>query len=117
MKEGIGSIDTLRNNLYQKRCELHLLIAGRTPILRPSTRKSRRYPIIQAQIEKLIVRQIIDIRGVLTPEQQELLLDYMGRCMTPPPGPALRAGWARGPAWEGEATAGAEADRIDNNFG
>lgn len=87
VKEGIGPMDTLRNDLYQRRCELHLLIAAQDPDLTAIDAKITEISVIQAQIEKLIVGQIIDIRGVLTPEQQKLLLDYMGRCMTPPPGP------------------------------
>ena len=96
VKEGIGSMDTLRNDLYQKRCELHLLIAAQDPDLAAIDAKITEISVIQAQIEKLIVGQIIDIRGVLTPEQQKLLIDYMGRCMTPPPGPPF-GGMGPGP--------------------
>jgi uncharacterized membrane protein len=96
VKDGIGPMETLRNDLYQKRCELHLLIAQQDPDLAAIDAKITEISGIQAEVEKLIVHQIITIRGVLTPEQQELLLDYMGRCMTPPPGPPFEGGMGPG---------------------
>lgn len=94
--EGREPMEELRNDLYQKRCELHLLIAQQDPDLSAIDAKITEISGIQAQMEKLIVQQIITIRGVLTPEQERLLLDYMGRCITPPPGPPFGGGMGPG---------------------
>ncbi len=107
MTEGRDPMDKLRNELFLKRCELTVLIAEQNPDLAAIDAKITEISGIQAQIEKLIVRQIIAIRGVLTPEQQQMLFDYMGRCMMPPPpgppfGDGNRHGPEKGPAmgWE-----------------
>jgi len=85
MTESMESMESLRSDLFQKRCELHDLIAQENPDRAAIDTKITEISTIQAQIEKLIVQQIIAIRAVLTPEQEEMLFDYMGRCMTPPP--------------------------------
>jgi Spy/CpxP family protein refolding chaperone len=95
--KGMGSMDTLRDGLFQKRCELHLLIAQKDPDLAAIDAKITEISGVQAQMETLIVHQIIAIRGVLTPEQEQLLLDYMGRHMTPPPGPQFERDRGMGP--------------------
>jgi Spy/CpxP family protein refolding chaperone len=87
MTEGRDSIEALRNDLFQKRCELNLLIAEKNPDPAAIDAKIIEISTLQAQMERLIVRDIIAIRGVLTPEQQLLLNDFMGRhMMSPPPG-------------------------------
>jgi Spy/CpxP family protein refolding chaperone len=107
MTEGRKPIETLLNDLFQRRCELNVLITQRDPDLAAIDAKIVEISGIQAQMEKLIVQQIIAVRAVLTPEQQEILTDYMGRCMTPPspgspfgdgmrPGRGMSRGWGRG---------------------
>jgi hypothetical protein len=85
MTEGGQTMEALRNDLFQKRCELNLLIAQQNPDLAAIDAKITEISGIQAQIEKLIVQDLIAIKGVLTPEQQQILIDHMGRFMTPPP--------------------------------
>jgi Spy/CpxP family protein refolding chaperone len=104
MAEGKNPMDDLRNDLFLKRCELNALIAEQSPDLAAIDAKITEIAGIQAQMEKLIVQQIIAIRGVLAPEQQQILLDYMGRCMAPPPpGPLFddreRRGRGMGREW------------------
>jgi Spy/CpxP family protein refolding chaperone len=85
MTEGKDPMETLRDDLFQKRCELTVLITEQNPDLTAINAKITEISGIQARMELLIVQQIIAIRGVLTPQQQQMLFDYMGRCMAPPP--------------------------------
>ncbi len=85
MDQGKEPIEGLMEDLFQRRCELNLLITRPNPDLTAIDAKIVEISGIQAQMEKLIVQQIIAVRAVLTPEQQKILTDYMGRCMIPPP--------------------------------
>ncbi len=107
MTEGREPIEEYMNDLFQKRCELNLLITQQEPDLAAIDAKITEISGIQARMERLIVQQLIAVRGVLTPEQQQLLTDYMGRCMLPPspgppfggmrgPGRSMGHGWGRG---------------------
>ncbi len=104
MSQGRGPIEALMKDLFQKRCELNLMIAKENPDLVAIDAKITEISGVQAQMEKLIVQQIITIRGVLTPGQQQMLTDYMGRCMMPRPrGPlfddGIRPGRGMGHGW------------------
>ncbi|MBN2223848.1 MAG: Spy/CpxP family protein refolding chaperone [Deltaproteobacteria bacterium] len=105
--EGRQPMEAHMNDLFQRRCELNLLITRPNPDLAAIDAKITEISGIQAQMEKFIVQQILAVRGVLTPEQQQILIDYMGRCMIPPGppfggmGPGSRTergghGWGRG---------------------
>jgi Spy/CpxP family protein refolding chaperone len=104
MAEGREPIEGYLNELFQKRCDLNLLITRQDPDLAAIDAKITEISAIQAQMERLIVQQLIAVRAVLTPEQQQILTDYMGRCMMPP-SPGLpfggmgRSGRSTGHGW------------------
>lgn len=109
MTQGKGSMEALRNDLFQKRCELNLLIAKENPDLVAIDAKITEISGLQAQMERLIVEQIIAIRAVLTPDQRQILTDFMGRHMMPPPpgssfggrmGPGRGMGHGMGHGWD-----------------
>jgi Spy/CpxP family protein refolding chaperone len=96
MTEGRDSIEALRNDLFQKRYELNLLIAEKNPDPAAIDAKITEISALQAQMERLIVQHIIAVRAILTPEQQQMLIDFMGRHMIPPP-PGSSFGNGMGP--------------------
>jgi Spy/CpxP family protein refolding chaperone len=96
MTDGHDSIEALKSDLFQKRYELNLLIAEKNPDPAAIDAKITEISALQAQMERLIVQDIIAIRAVLTPEQQQMLVDFMGRHMMPPP-PGSSFGGPMGP--------------------
>jgi uncharacterized membrane protein len=103
MSEGKEPLDKLRDDLGRKRQELNLLIADQNPDLAAIDEKIGEISGVQARMEQLIAHQIIAIRAVLTPEQRQLLYDYMCRMMPPHSGPGfeggLRPGMGMGHGW------------------
>lgn len=107
MSEGRAPIETLMDDLFAKRCELTLLIAEPNPDLAAIDAKIAEIAGVQAQMERLIVGQLLAVRTELTPEQRQLLSEYMGKCMVPPhhgppfdgrkgPDRSRDRGWGRG---------------------
>jgi uncharacterized membrane protein len=87
MTESIGPIEEVRADLEKKRGELTQLLSAPQPDIEAINAKIDEISAAHGRMERLIVSQLIAIRGVLTPEQQEVLLEHMSRYIGPPPGP------------------------------
>jgi uncharacterized membrane protein len=87
MTESIGPIGETRAQLEKKRGELTQLISAPEPDIEAINAKIDEISAVHGRMERLIVSQLIAIRGVLTPEQQEILFEHMSRYIGPPPGP------------------------------
>ncbi len=99
MAQGKEPIGKLRDELSRKRYELGTLISQPNPDPAAIDAKIAEISGIQVQMERLIVQQIIAIRQVLTPEQQQKLSEYMSQHMMAPGGPGPgTGGWRHGGA-------------------
>lgn len=78
----------LREKLMIKKQELRLLWANPRPEASQITAKQREIATLQAQIQELTTKHQLEVRGILTPEQQQRLA--VGR------GPGLAGGWGKG---------------------
>jgi Spy/CpxP family protein refolding chaperone len=71
----------LKLALREKTAELHALLAARTPDREKILAKQREVSELRAKLGEKLLLHRLDIRSVLTPEQQALLLQPKGRPM------------------------------------
>ncbi len=96
MSNNAGSVEKLRSEITQKRGELSRLITAPEPDLAAIDQKINEISDLHTQMEKLIVSEVIAIRGVLTPEQRQILFEHMSRFIAPPPPPPEGGGMMKG---------------------
>jgi uncharacterized membrane protein len=87
MNDNAASVEKLRSEIAQKRGELSRLITTPEPDLAAIDKKINEISDLHTQMEKLIISEVISIRGVLTPEQRQILSEHMSRFIAPPPPP------------------------------
>jgi len=82
-------ISPLQQELFNKRQELRLLWANPNPDADQIMAKQREISQLQAQMQEMSTKHLLEARSILTPEQQQKL--GTGR------GPGFGSGWGRGP--------------------
>jgi Spy/CpxP family protein refolding chaperone len=89
-------MDDLRSKIDAKMEELAALLDEDDPDRQAIEDVISDLSSLRYEIEKSVVENMLEIRGVLTPEQVEEFNEDMGRHLCPPRGMGGRKGWGRG---------------------
>jgi Spy/CpxP family protein refolding chaperone len=77
--------DSVRTRLRSAREELFELIWAESPQYETVMRKVDEVAVLQGEVEKLLIKNILDARSILDPEEEERFLRHMRNRMGPLP--------------------------------
>ena len=84
MEKNAGPIEEIMKEIKEKNGELTLLISAKEPDVVAINEKIAELTDLHARMQQLIVSGIIAVKGILTPEQQQIFCDHMSHFIAPP---------------------------------